>query len=462
MHVTLAYTGKAANVDARALKIAAKALTQRDPIEAHISGHARFTGGEDGDVIVALIDSPALEQLRRDTLDQLAGQGVDIPREHGYTAHMTLAYLPADEPSPIARIDNQAVTFTALSVKHGDDRTHEPFNQPDAALVAAAREAYAAGWALSGGPMTDRVRAGSLAAVDTACEHADDPHILEVALHLGSLEGAWALVYQRREKLIADHVEKVTKIWRAIAARLDIVSMVTRLREQAGPREAVDPQTRAEATAAARRLLHGIIDDDQYSDLRGAVTDALLAAAAEGRAAALAVAAEQQPRESRFGTIGFDFDLAFDHAYQALDRADFPPDAWIQAILAGNANDVGHLLGDLIADNAPYGDMVDAIRGLTGSTDIRAIRTFLDQAMSQALNQGAVDLYASEGVREYDVLTAGDARVCASCLQVEAGNPYPVSQSALVPAHPFCRCAVAAVTPLPSTAFAPYLPSGDQ
>jgi SPP1 gp7 family putative phage head morphogenesis protein len=462
LHLTLAYTGKAADVDAEALKVAAKALARRDPIEARISGHARFTGGEDGDVIVALIDSPALEQLRRDTLDQLAGQGIEIPRDHGYCAHMTLAYLPVDEPSPIGRLDNQPIAFTALSAVHGDDRTDEPFDQPDAALVAAAREAYAAGWALSGGPMTDRVRAGSVAAIDMACEHADDPHILEVTLQLGSLEGAWALVYDRREQLIADHVEKVTAIWRAITKHLDVDAMVARLREQAGLREAVNPQTLAEATAAAQRLLRGVLDDNRYTDLRDAVTDALLAGAAEGCAAALAVAAEQQPTESRFGTIGFDFDLAFQHAYDTLDRADFPPDPWIARILAGNANDVGHILADLIAEGAPYDDMVDAVRGLTGSTDIRAVRTFIDQAVSAALNRGAVDLYTSEGVRQYDVLTAGDTRVCPRCVQIEGDNPYPVSTQPLVPSHPLCRCAVAPVTPLPSTAFAPYLPSEDQ
>jgi SPP1 gp7 family putative phage head morphogenesis protein len=333
---------------------------------------------------------------------------------------------------------------------------------PDSTLVAAAREAYAAGWALSGGPMTDRVRAGSVAAVQMVCEHADDPHILEVTLQLGSLEGAWALVYDRREQLIADHVEKVTAIWRAITKHLDIGAMVARLREQAGLREAVDPQALAEATAAALRLLHGILDDDQYTALRDAVTDAILAGAAEGRAAALAVAAEQQPHESRRGTIGFDFDLAFDDAYAALDRADFPPDAWIQRIIAGNANDVGHILADMTAEGAPYSDMVDAVRGLTGAGDVRAISAFIDQAMSAALNQGAVDLYTSEGVQQYEVLTAGDSRVCPSCMQIEADNPYPVGQSPLVPSHPMCRCAVAPVTPVRTSTFAPYLPSEDQ
>jgi SPP1 gp7 family putative phage head morphogenesis protein len=327
-------------------------------------------------------------------------------------------------------------------------------------IVPFARTAYAQGWAASGGPMTERVKAGCVAAVDYAVENADEPDVIEVTLQLGSLEGAWALVYERREQLIADHVTRIKKIWRAITSRLDIGATVTTIRSHAGLTEADTAKTdmRARITAEAQRLLLGIYLDADYRDLQAAVGDALRVGAAEGKAAALAVAAEQQPRESRFGTIGFDFDLAFDHAYASLDRQDWAGLTWIDRIIRGNASDVGHVLADLVAENAPYKDMVGAVRELTGSSDVRAVSMFIDQAMSTALNQGAVDLYRSEGVGSYDVLTAGDARVCTKCEQDEANNPYPVSQPPPVPEHPGCRCAVAAVQPLPSTAFAPYLP----
>lgn len=329
-------------------------------------------------------------------------------------------------------------------------------------IEAIAREAYAHGWARTAGPMTDRVRAGCQAAVAYAVEHADDPNVLEVTLKLGSLEGAWAHVFDRREQLIADYVDAVTKVWRRLTQPLDVDSMIRALREQAGLREVVDPQQKATATAAYLRLLHGILDDPDYPELPAAVTAALMAGAAEGHAVALAVAAEQQPHEADHGQIGFDFNLAFDHAYAALDAADFPPDAWIQRIIRGNANDVGHMLADLMADEAPYQDMVDAVRELTGSSNVRAVSMFIDQAMSQALNQGAVNLYSSEGVARYDVLTAGDARVCPRCQDIEANNPYPVAQQPLVPAHPRCRCAVASTTPLRSSLFAPYQSTGGQ
>ena len=327
-------------------------------------------------------------------------------------------------------------------------------------IVPYARTAYAQGWAASGGPMTERIKAGCVAAIDYAVEHADEPDVLEVTLQLGSLEGAWALVYQRREQLIADHVAEITKLWRGITGRLDVAALVTTVRSHAGLTEADASKSdlSARLTAEAQRFLLGVYLDTDYRALQSAVGDALRASTAEGRAAALAVAAEQQPRESRFGTIGFDFDLAFDHAYAALDRQDWAGLTWIERIIKGNATDVGHALADLVAENAPYKDMVDTVRELTGSSSNRAVNMFIDQAMSTALNQGAVDLYKSEGVQQYDVLTAGDARVCKKCEDDEANNPYPVSQPPPVPEHPMCRCAVAAVQSLPSTAFAPYLP----
>src|SRR5215475_11685333 len=66
LHLTVVYTGKAADTDRKQLRKAATTLADRSPITATISGHARFTGADDKDVIVALVDSPQLDQLRGD------------------------------------------------------------------------------------------------------------------------------------------------------------------------------------------------------------------------------------------------------------------------------------------------------------------------------------------------------------------------------------------------------------
>jgi 2'-5' RNA ligase len=127
LHLTVAYCGDAADVDAAALTAVADAVAQRAPVSGEISGLARFVGGEDGDVIVALVDSPGLEDLRSDVLDELEAAGIEVARNHGYTPHITLIFLEPDADSPIERMEAMAVTFGALSAVHGDDRTDYPF-----------------------------------------------------------------------------------------------------------------------------------------------------------------------------------------------------------------------------------------------------------------------------------------------------------------------------------------------
>lgn len=136
LHVTVAYPGSLDTVpDVNPLLMAADMITNRGPITAQIAGHARFTGG-DGDVLVALVDSPDVEDLRRDLVDALSAQGVDLDRTHGYTAHITLGYCDPDDTLPLDRLEPMTVTFDALSVVHGEDRQDVPFGEADGAQPA--------------------------------------------------------------------------------------------------------------------------------------------------------------------------------------------------------------------------------------------------------------------------------------------------------------------------------------
>lgn len=139
MHVTVAYTGDCADVDQGALLGAAASLAPRAPIGATISGHARFTGSADGDVIVALVDSPQLDVLRRDAEAALAGRGIGMPSEHGFTAHITICYLPPDAPDPVGRLGALPVTFGAVSADWGPYRTDFLFTGADGDVQARER-----------------------------------------------------------------------------------------------------------------------------------------------------------------------------------------------------------------------------------------------------------------------------------------------------------------------------------
>lgn len=460
IHLTIAYTGAAADVDRQKLRAVAEALASRPPLKATISGHARFTGGSDGDVIVALVDSPELDKLRRDTESALTQRGIAIPSGHGFTAHCSIAYTGADGPDPVGRLEAFPVTFKAVSAVHGKDRTDCRFTGGD--LTRLAAEAFTAGWALSGAPLTERFPGRCAAAVTSAVEHAHSPHVLEVALQIGKLEGAWALVFQRRENLIAKHTAAVAGAWRTAVKGLGGPGkMVRAFRDHAFlPREsAADDHwratLRAEAAAAARGYLAGIYTAEEYERLAQAISEALAAAGAEGRTAALAVAAEET------GAAGFDWALAYKHMYQPLEDLPGLPgmaDGWVTRLVEGNAADIGQRLASLAADGAGFDEMVAAVSELTTGASIRAVESLIGYAMSGSAAQGALNLYQAEGAKKIAWLDAGDDRVDEVCEDNARNGPYTPAEFPPMPAHFGCRCVPGAVqTGLLAQAFAPYV-----
>jgi hypothetical protein len=199
---------------------------------------------------------------------------------------------------------------------------------------------------------------------------------------------------------------------------------------------------RAEARQAALGLLSGVHYADAYPILRGKVADALRAARAEGHVSAQRILATRHPKESTPDDWAVDFERYYD---QLELLADWPAlaDAWIQRLVDGASTDLGNLLAAMARDGASYEDMLDAAMDLLDSTDVRAVSMLLDYAMSDAITQASVDLYASERVASFDVLTAGDSRVCNACQEAEAANPYTITSSPPTPLHPGCRCVVA-------------------
>lgn len=444
LHVTVAYLGKARTVNPVALRLAANAVQGRPPIRATISGHARFTGHPDGDIIVALVDSPDLDDLYRDVVDALRREGVDYLPKHGYTAHCTLQYLPTDKPSPVDRIEAFPVTFSAISVVHGGTRHDLPFTGEERSLGDLAREAYAQGWAASGGPMTDRVRAGAVAAVELALRNALEPGVLEATLHLGHLEGVWAAIYDRRDALHTDNLRRVLDVWQPMAAELDVATLIRRLRHHSVG-ESLTEAALGDLAQLVLDLFRALRHSFRWRDLRQVVAEVIRRSLAEGQADAVALAAEQ------VHVVGLDIGLGFEDAYKALDGLPGlldEADTWMLRLLGDKATELGTLLGRMVRDGASYEDMLSAATDLLNARDSRAMSILVDELTSRSLSQGALDLYASEGVTHVDFLTAGDGRVCPICSDLEAQNPHAVGDAPRPSIHPFCRCTVAATTPL--------------
>ncbi|HMH94157.1 MAG TPA: 2'-5' RNA ligase family protein [Streptosporangiaceae bacterium] len=449
MHVTIAYTGDAADVDPKALKAVAKALAARPPFTATISGHARFTGGEQ-DVIVALVDAPELETLRSDARKALDAAGIAIPSEHGFTAHLSIRYCGQDDADPVGRLAAFPVKFGAVSAVHAKKRTDYPFTDP---LAGQAREAYAAGWALSGGPMTETVKAGCTAAVAHATENRDDPGILEVSLHLGKLTGTWAEVFRRREELTARHAAAITAAWRKLAKRLGVRDLITDYRHRLAMGESDGPTKQQKEAAAAALLLwlRQILDDPGYADLASAIAAAMAAAIAEGRTAMLAVAADQA------AVLGFDWGKAYDAMRAAVTDAETQGAAGpvTQQIMAAVAAGAGRVLAAMEASGAGDPAIEKALEDEIAAED-GAAALAADTAMSGFWGNGALSLGAAEGIL-LNWMTASDGRVCPSCQDNEDNGPYYPSDFPSLPDHPRCRCCSSPAEPLPISAFAAFL-----
>ena len=124
LHVTLCYLGKLSALRPGTTDQILEAVRQWSettaPIAATLGGIGRFAGAPEGDPVYVPVDSegitdtrPALVQLLRDVAR------VEPAKGHGFTPHMTLAYVGALEPTPDP-VAPFAVEFDRVSVWFGD------------------------------------------------------------------------------------------------------------------------------------------------------------------------------------------------------------------------------------------------------------------------------------------------------------------------------------------------------
>lgn len=124
-HVTLAYLGEMdALADVRErIEAAVTAFAGiHPPLDARVSGVGRFTATHRAgqDALYASVDSPELPNFRANLIRELSAQGVVFQSEHGFTPHITLAYLDEKMPMPDLRLPPRALHFTEVVLAWGD------------------------------------------------------------------------------------------------------------------------------------------------------------------------------------------------------------------------------------------------------------------------------------------------------------------------------------------------------
>ncbi|MER6830958.1 2'-5' RNA ligase family protein [Streptosporangium sp. NPDC000563] len=102
MHITLAYLGQGLTSEqiTAAEEAAMEAAAGAGPLAGTIGGVGAFSPNEDGVPVWATVDVPGLEVLRQRVVDALQAAGAPVVLNHGYTPHVTRAYLAEGDPLP--------------------------------------------------------------------------------------------------------------------------------------------------------------------------------------------------------------------------------------------------------------------------------------------------------------------------------------------------------------------------
>lgn len=136
MHVTLAYLGDAAELDADAALEAVQAavLRQDGPLECSFTGAARFGVGDDGVPEVLLVNAVGLGALRARLVEELELRDVEVSKRFDFLAHTTVRYLDeADGDLAAPPLVPPKVTWQTdeLVLAVGAELTYVPFDGLD-------------------------------------------------------------------------------------------------------------------------------------------------------------------------------------------------------------------------------------------------------------------------------------------------------------------------------------------
>lgn len=136
LHLTLAFLGDSSET---ALATNKAKVTQAvkdwaaqhgQPLKGTINGLGRFFHAEDDGTNAVYVspDVPGLPELRGSLTDWIERSGFDYAQNHGFTPHITVAYVPEEQETPRIRLDTP-VTFGTVTLAWGDERYDFPLGR---------------------------------------------------------------------------------------------------------------------------------------------------------------------------------------------------------------------------------------------------------------------------------------------------------------------------------------------
>lgn len=128
LHMTLAFLGTTDTLGSlEPLEAAlAQAAAELPPVDGEVSGVGRFTPDLEQHAVYASVDAPALAAWRQRLVEILTAAGYPPDTTHGFTPHITLAYVPAGEASPVTSVPRLQLRFGELWLAAGPYRVAYP------------------------------------------------------------------------------------------------------------------------------------------------------------------------------------------------------------------------------------------------------------------------------------------------------------------------------------------------
>ena len=217
LHITLAFIPNGAELapDIQHLlqDVVADFAEQWSVVEGRIAGLGRFNATEwsDGkDVVYASLDAPCLPELRQELVAALESAGVEVAHNHGFSPHVTLAYVEPGAQLPVNAVPTTAVCFTALSLVVGEVLHQFPFgdgedeaetlegaveevapagDQMATSALQALAQAFAIGATLAESKPTTPVQASIPSTVRTSASIDERPFVVDgVRLSAGQIQ----------------------------------------------------------------------------------------------------------------------------------------------------------------------------------------------------------------------------------------------------------------------------------
>lgn len=146
LHITLAYLGKLPDLDAAARvaidETLASVARRMPPIDGVVNGMIRFTTdqGDGTHALCVAFDAPALGRWRHAIVEALTARGLPVVENHGFTPHITVAYIPADADTPTLALDQvDPIRIEALTLAAGPQRREYPLRL-ESAMASALRD----------------------------------------------------------------------------------------------------------------------------------------------------------------------------------------------------------------------------------------------------------------------------------------------------------------------------------